>query len=152
MFDDEYFMQRALKLAKQAKKENEIPVGAVIVKDNQIIAEAYNQKDSLKLVTKHAELIALERASNMINDWRLYDTTMYVTLEPCPMCAGAIQQSRIKRLVYGCSSNVEDNSKIIEQILCNNKFNHQVLVDNGILEKECSKIIKDFFKSKRSNN
>lgn len=151
MFDDEYFMHRALELAKKAKEENEIPVGAVIVIDNKIVAEAYNQKDNFKLVTKHAELIALEKASSIINDWRLCDATMYVTLEPCPMCAGAIQQSRIKRLVYGCKSNISENRKILEQILLNNKFNHQVLVDNGILENECSKIIKDFFVNKRTN-
>lgn len=149
MNDDNYFMQIALSLARQAYENNEIPVGAVIVKNGEIIAKAYNQKDLKKLVTKHAEIIAIEKACNSINDWRLNDTIIYVTLEPCPMCASAIQQARIKKLVYGCSSNIDDNSEIINKILQNNNYNHQVIVEKGILEKECSQILKEFFKAKR---
>lgn len=149
MYEDEYFMQRALFLAKEAAKNEEIPVGAVIVKNNKIIAEAYNQKDSTKLVTKHAELIAIEKASIVEKDWRLCDATIYVTMEPCPMCAGAIQQARIKRLVYGCSSNIHENTDILNKILQGEQYNHQVIIDKGILENECSSIIKDFFKTKR---
>ena len=148
-YDDNYFMRIALSLAKQAFVEDETPVGAVIVKDNKIIAEAYNKKDSTRLVTKHAELIAIEQASKRLNDWRLNDCVIYVTMEPCPMCAGAIQQSRINRLVYGCSSNVSENTRIINEILQNKMYNHQVIIENGILDSDCSKLIKSFFKNKR---
>lgn len=149
MNNNEIFMRLALKQAELAKSENEIPVGAVIVKDNKVIATAYNQKDKKKLVTKHAELIAIEKASKKLNDWRLNDTEIYVTLEPCPMCASAIQQSRIKKVVYGCDSNTIGNKQIIEQILQNNNYNHQVMIENGVLSDECSLIIKNFFISKR---
>lgn len=149
MYNDDYFMNIALSMAKQAYHENEIPVGAIIVKENKIIASAYNKKDSEKLVTKHAELIAIEKASINLGDWRLNDCTIYVTMEPCPMCAGAIQQARIKRLVYGCSSNIQENSQIINKILNNREYNHQVTIECGILKKACSKLVKDFFKEKR---
>ncbi len=149
MYNDEYFMSKALSLAKVAYENEEIPVGAIIVKDNQILAEAYNQKDFAKLVTKHAELIAIEKASAVVKDWRLCDTTIYVTMEPCPMCASAIQQARIKRLVYGCSSNIHENTDIIYRILQNDQYNHYVDIEKGILENECANLIRSFFKSKR---
>lgn len=149
MYDDKYFMNIALSLAKRASSLDEIPVGAVIVKDNKIIAQAYNMKDTTKLVTKHAELIAIEEASKEIKDWRLAGATIYVTMEPCPMCASAIQQSRIKRLVYGCSSNILENTEIICSILQNQNYNHQVIIEKGILSEECSDIIKTFFRNKR---
>lgn len=149
MYNDEYFMNIALMLAKKAFYEDEIPVGAVIVKDNKIIAKAYNKKDSTKLVSKHAELIAIEKANKKVKDWRLINCTMYVTMEPCPMCAGAIQQSRIERVVYGCSSNNSYNSNIILEILESKQNNHQVNITSGILNDECSNLIKIFFKNKR---
>ena len=134
MYSDEYFMKKALILAEKAYNEDEIPVGAIIVKNNEIIAEAYNKKDTTKIVSKHAEMIAIEEANLREKDWRLYDTTIYVTMEPCPMCAGAIQQSRIKRLVYGCSSNVKENSKIIKKILQSDQYNHQVDIKEGVFK------------------
>ena len=149
MNNDEYFMKKALLLAEEAGNNNEIPVGALLVKDNKIIAQAYNQKDSKRIVTRHAELITIEEACHLLNDWRLNDTTLYVTMEPCPMCASAIQQSRIKRVVYGCSSNNIENTIIINKILQNNCYNHSVDICNGVLQEECSTIIKNFFKSKR---
>ena len=149
MYTDEYFMQLALELAKKAYYEDEIPVGALIVKENKIIGQGYNQKDTEKLVTKHAELIAIEEASKNINDWRLNDCVIYVTLEPCPMCASAIQQSRIKKVIYGCSSNVIGNETIITNILQNKNYNHQTLIKKGILHENCSILIKNFFKNKR---
>ena len=152
MYDDEYFMKRALCLAKAAYRDKEIPVGAVIVRNNQILAEAYNQKDTKKIVTKHAEIIAIEQANITEKDWRLCGATIYVTMEPCPMCASAIQQARIKRLVYGCSSNIRENTVIINKILKNPKYNHSVEITSGVLEKECSELIKNFFKLKRQKN
>ena len=154
MNNNEIFMRLALKQAELAKSENEIPVGAVIVKDNsnedkEENSTNNNQKDKKKLVTKHAELIAIEKASKKLNDWRLNDTEIYVTLEPCPMCASAIQQSRMKKVVYGCDSNTIGNKQIIEQILQNNNYNHQVMIENGVLSDECSLIIKNFFINKR---
>ena len=149
MNKDKYYMQIALDTAKKAFDNNEIPVGAIIVKNDEIISIAHNQKDSSKIVTKHAEIIAIEAANLKFNDWRLNECTIYVTMEPCPMCAGAIQQSRIKRLVYGCKSNIDENSEIIQKILKNNIYNHQVSIEKGILEEECSNILKDFFKNKR---
>lgn len=151
MNKDKYFMKKALLLAEEARNNNEIPVGAVLVKDNKIIAQAYNQKDSKKIVTKHAELITIEEACHLLNDWRLYDTTLYVTMEPCPMCASAIQQARIKKIVYGCSSNNNENTIIINKILKNTNYNHSVEICNGVLQEECSMIIKNFFKTKRDN-
>lgn len=149
MYNNEYFMKLALEQAKFADIEDEIPVGAVIVKDNVVIASAYNQKDKEKLVTRHAELIAIEKASAKLKDWRLNDTIIYVTLEPCPMCASAIQQARISKIIYGCDSNITDNRKIIEQILQNKNYNHQVIIERGIMSDECSSIIKNFFNNKR---
>ena len=149
MNNDEYFMEKALELAEQAKEANEIPVGAVIVKDNVIIASACNRKDSERVVTRHAELIAIEKASKVLNDWRLNDCKIYVTMEPCPMCASAIQQARFAEIIYGCSSNIEVNTKIIKNILNNNEFNHKVNIKGPILNEKCSNIIKSFFKTKR---
>lgn len=149
MYKDEYYMFEALKLAKKAYRKNEIPVGAVIVYKNKIISKAFNKKDRKKIVTKHAEIIAIEKANKKLKDWRICDATMYVTMEPCPMCAGAIQQSRIKRIVYGCNSNNPDNFKIIKQIMQNKNYNHRVEITEGILNKECAKLIKLFFKTKR---
>jgi len=152
MNSDEYYMKKVLELAFMAQKSSEIPVGAIIVKDEKIIAEAYNQKDTKKIVTKHAEIIAIEQANITEKDWRLCGATIYVTMEPCPMCASAIQQARIKRLVYGCSSNIRENTVIINKILKNPKYNHSVEITSGVLEKECSELIKNFFKLKRQKN
>lgn len=149
MYSDEYFMDIALKLAEKAFYEDEIPVGAVIVRDNKIISKAYNKKDTTKLVSKHAEMIAIEKANKKLKDWRLNDCTIYVTLEPCPMCAGAIQQSRINRVVYGCAANNKYNSDIIFEIFKNKQNNHQVSITSGVLNNKCSNLIKLFFKNKR---
>lgn len=149
MDKNEYFMNIALEEAKKAYASGEIPVGAVIVKENKIISMAHNKKDSLKKVTKHAEILAIEEANEILKDWRLNNCVIYVTMEPCPMCASAIQQSRIKKVVYGCVSNQATNTKIINEIFQNIEFNHKVVVEKGILENECSKIIKDFFKEIR---
>jgi len=147
--NDEYYMDKAIEMAKRAYVEGEIPVGAVIVEKNIIIAEAYNKKDSEKNVTRHAEIIAIEEASKKKGDWRLNDTVMYVTLEPCPMCASAIQQARIGKVVYGCESNINVNKKIIHTIMQEPEYNHYVEISSGIKAEECSQLLKDFFKEKR---
>lgn len=147
--NDEYYMDKAIEMAKRAYGEGEIPVGAVIVEKNIIIAEAYNKKDSEKNVTRHAEIIAIEEASKKKGDWRLNDTVMYVTLEPCPMCASAIQQARIGKVVYGCESNINVNKKIIHTIMQEPEYNHYVEISSGIRAGECSQLLKKFFKEKR---
>lgn len=149
MNNNEYYIKKALELAYEAYQNNEIPVGAIIVKDDIIIGSAYNSKDKDKIVTKHAELLAIENASKHLGDWRLNGCTIYVTMEPCPMCASAIQQARVDKLVYGCSSNIDDNNKILYSILQNSSYNHTVKIEGKILEEECSKLIKDFFALKR---
>ena len=149
MFDDKYFMGQALKEASKAYKKNEIPVGAVIVENNKIIARGYNKKDSTGIVNKHAEMVAIEKANKKKKDWRLNDCTIYVTLEPCPMCASAIQQSRMSRVVYGCSSNNSLNSKIIREIFNSDNSNNQIQIKSGVLSDECSCILKQFFSLKR---
>lgn len=136
---EEFFMKEALKLAMSAFEEDEIPVGAVVVKDNEIIGRGYNQKEKYKNPLKHAELIAIEKACNYIGDWRLNDCEIYVTLEPCNMCMGAIVETRIKKITYGISKEkqVFDNQKDIE-------------IYGGVLEQECLEILQKFFKNKRN--
>ena len=146
----EYFMNEALKEAKKAYNKLEVPVGVVIVKDNEIIARAYNQKEMKNSPIKHAEIIAIEKACKKLNNWRLNDCEMYVTLEPCPMCAGAIVNSRIKKVYVGarqektgaCGSKVD----LIEEY----KTESKVEVEFGILKDKCLEILQDFFKILRS--
>lgn len=136
---NEIFMKEALKLALKAYGEDEIPVGAVVVKDNKIIGCGYNQKEKNKNPLRHAELIAIEEACNYIGDWRLNDCEIYVTLEPCQMCMGAIVETRIKKIVYGITKEKQmfDNQKDIN-------------IHGGVLEEECLEILQEFFKNKRN--
>ena len=145
---NELFMKEALDEAMIAYKLNEVPVGAVIVQNGKIIAKAHNLKKSTNNIMNHAEIIALVEASGYIGDWRLSDCDLYVTLEPCPMCAGAIVQSRIKKIYIGSKSNVSNNNKIIKRILQNSEYNHQVEIEY-INDLNCSKILSDFFSEKR---
>ena len=145
---DDKFIEIALKEAKVAYMENEVPVGAVIVKDNRVIARTHNSKKKQCNIFNHAEILAISTASNIIGDWRLNDCIMYVTLEPCPMCASAIQQSRIKKVFIGAKSNINSNSKIIEEIFNNKDFNHEVEV-KYLNNLECSNILSKFFFDKR---
>ncbi len=150
IMDDYKYMKKALDEAYKAYNMDEIPVGATIVFNNQIIAKAHNLKDSSGIVTRHAELIAIEIANKKIGDWRLDNAVMYITLEPCPMCAGAIQQTRIKKVIYGASSNNINNTKIIKKIFNNNESNHKVDFEKcNFLNNECQKILNDFFKKIR---
>ena len=149
MKNDEYFMNEALKEADKAFLLNEVPIGAVIVLDGKIIARAHNEKDHKNLVTKHAELIAIEKASKKLSNWRLLNCEIYVTLEPCPMCASAIQQSRISRLIYGASSKNQDNFSIISTIFNNSWANASVSMTKNVLSNECSCLLQNFFEKKR---
>ena len=146
MKDNEYYMKLALKEARKAYKHNEVPVGAIIVSNGKIIAKGNNQRENSGDVTKHAELIAIRKASKKKKDWRLNDCTMYVTLFPCPMCASAIQQSRISKLVYLNNTNNKALNDISLNILFNENLNHRVKIDKIFLE---NSIIDDFFEKIR---
>ena len=145
MTEQEKFMKEALKEAKKAYDKEEIPVGAVIVKDNKIIARAYNVKEEKKDTTKHAEIIAIQKASKKLDNWRLNDCEMYVTLEPCSMCAGAIIQSRIKKVYIGAMDEKTGACGSVLNLFKDYKFNHRVEEENGILKEECEKMLKSFF-------
>lgn len=147
----EKYMKKAIEQAKKAYDKLEVPVGAVIVKDGKIIASAYNQKETKFDTTKHAEIIAIQRASKKLKSWRLIDCEMYVTLEPCPMCAGAIIQSRIKKVYYGTADEKSGAVGSKLNLFRDFKFNHKVEFENSILEKECKEILQNFFRDLRAN-
>ena len=148
---DIIFMKEALKEAKKAYKKLEVPVGCVIVKDGKIIARAHNLKETKYDTTKHAEILAIQKASKKLESWRLIDCDMYVTLEPCPMCAGAIIQSRIKNLYYGASDEKTGAVGSVLNLMENFKFNHIVNVEKGILKNDCENLLKDFFRELRKS-
>lgn len=150
MNNDEIYMKEAIKQSLKSLKDKNIPIGAIIVKNKKIIARGYNRRNTTKNVLDHAEMIAIKEACLKLGDWRLEDCVMYVTVEPCPMCAGAILQSRIKEVVYGCVNKKAGSCGSVVNILNNKKFNHQVNIKKGILKDECSKIVKDFFKNLRA--
>ncbi len=146
---DEQWMRRVLELAKQAELEGEVPVGAVLVKDNQVVAEAYNQPITLCDPTAHAEMLALREGAKALNNYRLLNTTLYVTLEPCAMCAMALIHARVERVVFGASDPKTGAAGSVYSILGTDELNHKVDVEKGILEAECSALLSDFFKQKR---
>ena len=149
MDENEKYMKEALKEAQKAYKKLEIPVGAVIVKDGKIIAKAHNIKEQKKDTTKHAEIIAIQKASKKLNTWRLNDCEMYVTLEPCSMCAGAIIQARLKKIYIGTMDEKTGACGSVLNLLKDYKFNHEVQIETGLLEENCKKILQDFFKELR---
>lgn len=142
-------MQEALSLAKKASSKGEVPVGAVIVKDNKIIAKGLNKKEHKHMTTRHAEIEAIEKASKKLKDWRLNDCEMYVTLEPCCMCAGAILNCRLKKVYIGAMEQNFGCCGSAYNLLCSEKFTTHVQVETGILQEESIKLLKEFFKSKR---
>ena len=142
-------MKEALKEAKKAYKKLEIPVGAVIVKDGKIIARAHNLKESKHDTTKHAEILAIQKASKKLESWRLIDCDMYVTLEPCSMCAGALINARIRKLYIGTLDEKTGACGSVLNLFEDYKFNHKVEVEKGIMQKECEEILKSFFKDLR---
>lgn len=146
---DEYWMSMALQEAEKAREKGEVPVGAVVVKDGQVIARAFNQPVSTSNPVAHAEILTLELAGRAVNNYRLVDCDLYVTLEPCTMCAGAIVHSRIRRLIYGASEPKAGAIASAAKVLKQPFMNHQVEVSGGVLEVECSAIISDFFRERR---
>jgi len=144
-----HWMEQAFREAEKAFACKEVPVGAVVVLDNQIIGRGYNQRETLKDPTAHAEILAITAAANLIEDWRLKDATLYVTLEPCPMCAGAILNARIPRVVFGVDDHEHGGCGGAIQ-LCSGKYlNHKVEVLGGILEDKCKGILDSFFRASR---
>ena len=149
MNQDERYMKEAIKQAKKAYKIGEVPIGCVIVYKDQIIGRGYNRRTIDKNTLAHAEMIAIKRASKWMDDWRLEDCTMYVTLEPCQMCSGAIVQSRMKKVVIGCMNPKAGCAGSILNLLQVEAFNHQVEMEVGILGEECSNLMTNFFKELR---
>ena len=143
------FMEEALKLAQKANKKGEVPIGAVIVRNGKIISKGFNKREKTQNAIMHAEIVAIEKACKKLRSWRLDDCEIYVTLEPCLMCLGAIINSRIKKLVFGAS----DNKRYTKEFLLskNNSLNHNLEIESGILEEDCAKLLKEFFKNARKN-
>jgi len=146
---DEAFMREALKEAEVAESEGEVPVGAVVVMDGRIVARAHNQRETLKDATAHAEMIAITQAAACAGAWRLSGATMYVTMEPCPMCAGALVLARIDRLVYGCDDPKAGACGSLYNIPGDERLNHRVEVKCAVLADECAGIVSGFFKARR---
>ncbi len=151
MQEKEKFMKEALKEAKKAYEKLEVPVGCVVVKDGKIIARAHNLKETKQDTTKHAEMIAIQKASKKLNAWRLLDCDMYITLEPCSMCAGAIINSRIRKVYIGTMDQKTGAAGSVLDLFKDFTFNHKVEIENGILKEECEEILKKFFKELRKS-
>lgn len=148
--DDTYFMRLALEEAKCAFLEEEVPVGAILVRDGEIVAKAHNQRETSQDPTGHAEILALRIGADKSKNWRLTNATLYVTKEPCIMCAGAMLNTRLGRLVYGCKDEKAGAVDSLYKLLSDGRLNHQIEVVSGILEEECSDILQRFFKARRS--
>lgn len=146
---DEKYMKLALKEAYKAKEIDEVPIGAVIVKDNKVIARAHNLREKKQVSTAHAEILAIEKACRKIGSWRLEECTLYVTLEPCAMCTGATILSRLKHVVYGAKDPKGGCIESCVELYQQQGFNHYPTFKSGVLEAECAQLLKDFFKEKR---
>ena len=146
---DETFMQEALRLAEKARTADEVPVGAVVVRQGKIISRGYNQVELLKDATAHAEMLALTAAEAAVGDWRLTDCDLYVTKEPCPMCAGAIVHTRIRRVIFGCTDIRAGAGGTVMNLLQHNALNHRCQITSGVLQSECASILQGFFRKKR---
>lgn len=149
MTDQERFMKEAIRQAKKAYLLEEVPIGCVIVQDGKIIARGYNRRNTDKNTLSHAELIAIKKASKKLGDWRLEGCTMYVTLEPCQMCAGAMMQARLTEAVIGCMNPKAGCAGSVLNILEMDGFNHKVQVTRGVLEEQCSNMLSQFFRELR---
>ena len=149
MASEEKYMREAVRQAKKAAALNEVPIGCVIVHEGKIIGRGYNRRMTDHSVLAHAEIIAIKKACRKMGDWRLEDCTIYITLEPCPMCAGAIVQARIPRAVIGCMNPKAGCAGSVLNLLQEDGFNHQVEIEVGMMGEECSQMLKDFFRELR---
>jgi tRNA(adenine34) deaminase len=149
---DETYMLAAIETARIAEDNGDVPIGAVIVHQDRIIARAYNQREQLQDPTAHAEIVALTQAAEFVGSWRLEGCTMYVTMEPCCMCAGALVLSRMDRLVYGCDDPKAGACKSLYNIVQDERLNHRLEVTRGVLAEDCSTILQDFFLRRRNEN
>ncbi len=152
MTEDERYMKEALKQAKKAYAIDEVPIGCIIVSGGKVIARAYNRRNTDKCTLSHAELRAIKKAAKVTGDWRLEECTIYITLEPCQMCAGAIVQARMRRCIIGCRNPKAGCAGSVLNILQNESFNHQVELTEGVMEEECSALLTEFFKDLRAKN
>jgi tRNA(adenine34) deaminase len=148
---DEYFMREALRHAQKAYAADEVPVGVVVVRDGKIIARAHNQVELLKDATAHAEMLALTEAEAATGDWRLTDCDLYVTKEPCAMCAGALVHTRIRRVIFGCADPLAGAAGSKMNLLQFPAFNHRCEITFGVLQNECAAILQDFFRRRRAD-
>ena len=146
---DETLMREALRLASKARAADEVPVGAVVVREGKIISRGYNQVELLKDATAHAEMLALTAAEAAVGNWRLTDCDLYVTKEPCPMCAGAIVHTRIRRVIFGCPDLRAGAAGSVMNLLQHNALNHHCQITSGVLQNECAGLLHDFFRKKR---
>ena len=146
------WMKAAFREAEKAFEQDEVPIGAVVVQNGQIIGRGYNQRESLIDPTAHAEIIAITSAANTIKDWRLKDCQLYVTKEPCPMCAGALINARINMVIFGMYDEKEGCCGSLYQLCRDNRFKHQLTVKGGIMEDACTLIIQEFFKKQREKD
>jgi tRNA(adenine34) deaminase len=146
---DEYFMREALRQARRALAADEVPIGAVVVREGQIISRAWNQVEMLKDATAHAEMLAITQAEAAVGDWRLTDCDLYVTKEPCPMCAGAIVHARLRRVIFGCPDPKGGGAGGLVNLLQMPELNHRCDTTSGILADECATMLKDFFRARR---
>lgn len=149
--EDARFMKEALRQAKKAAMLSEVPIGCVLVKDGKVVARGYNRRNTDKTTLAHAEMAVIKKASRLFDDWRLEGCTLYVTLEPCPMCAGAIVQARIPRVVAGCMNPKAGCAGSVLNILNTPGLNHKVMFEKGVLEEECSELLQNFFRELRRN-
>ena len=147
---DESFMREALRQAQKANEAGEVPVGAVIVREGKIIARAYNQVELLKDATAHAEMLALTQAEAAVGDWRLTECDLYVTKEPCAMCAGALVHTRIRRVIFGCTDPVAGAAGSVMNLLQMPALNHRCDIASGVLQEECATFLQDFFRKRRN--
>jgi tRNA(adenine34) deaminase len=146
---DEYFMRESLRQARRALAADEVPIGAVVVREGEIISRAWNQVEMLKDATAHAEMLAITQAEAAVGDWRLNECDLYVTKEPCPMCAGAIVHARLRRVIFGCPDPKGGGAGGLVNLLQMPELNHRCLITSGILAEECAALIKDFFRARR---
>ena len=152
LHSDSYFMGEALRLARRAWEREEVPVGAVIVHQGRIIARAFNEVEQLKDATAHAEMLAITQATAAIGDWRLSDCDLFVTKEPCPMCAGAMVHARLKRIVFGCLSPKDGAAGSVVNLLQHPQLNHQCDITSGVRHEECAQMLQAFFRERRGGS